>query len=386
MKVEGDWLRSPATQDVCRMLTGAGFQALFVGGCVRNALLNAPVNDIDLSTDATPSRVVALAKAAGLKAIPTGIDHGTVTVVSDHIAHEITTFRKDVETDGRRAVVAFSQSVEDDARRRDFTMNALYANPDGQVIDPLGGLVDLVNRRVRFIDDAQQRIREDYLRILRFFRFHAWYGDPEGGMDADALAAIAGQIDGIDTLSRERLGYEMLRLLSAPDPAPAVAAMRSTGVVNAVLTGADDRGLAPLVHFESELLVQPDALRRLAVLGGTAVSDSLRLSKKQTRQLSILIRGIETTEKPAALGYLFGEQTALSILALRAAVFEMPLPPNAAADVERGCRAEFPVKAEDLMPAHSGADIGSALKLLETRWIDSGFKLDRTALLSSLYR
>ncbi|KGM89571.1 tRNA nucleotidyltransferase/poly(A) polymerase [Roseovarius mucosus DSM 17069] len=181
MKVSGAWIEAKATQAVCAMLTGAGYQALFVGGCVRNALLGAPVGDIDIATDARPEMVVELAEGAGLKPVPTGIEHGTITVVSGHIGHEVTTFRKDVQSFGRHAVVAFADDLHTDARRRDFTMNALYARPDGDVVDPLGGLEDLRARRVRFIEDADQRIREDYLRILRFFRFHAWYGDPEGG-------------------------------------------------------------------------------------------------------------------------------------------------------------------------------------------------------------
>ena len=236
-QISAAWVSDPATQRVCAALTEGGAQALFVGGCVRNALLDTPVSDIDIATDALPNRVVELAQAADLKAIPTGIDHGTVTVVCDHIPHEITTFRRDVETDGRRAVVAFSDKVEEDAARRDFTMNAIYARPDGTVLDPLLGLPDLEARRVRFIGTAQNRIREDYLRSLRYFRFHAWYGDAQAGFDADALAAIAGNLDGLSTLSRERVGAELLKLLAAPDPAPSVAAMRSTGVL-ARLPGA----------------------------------------------------------------------------------------------------------------------------------------------------
>ncbi|CAN0587043.1 unnamed protein product, partial [Ectocarpus sp. 12 AP-2014] len=194
-----------------------------------------------------------LARVAGLKPVPTGIDHGTVTVVADHDPFEITTFRRDVETDGRRAVVAFADTLDEDAKRRDFTMNALYARIDGTVIDPLGGLPDLRARRVRFIGDATDRIREDYLRSLRFFRFHAWYGNPDNGMDSDALAAIASHLDGLESLSRERVGAEMVKLLAARDPAPAVAAMRATGVLGRLLPGADDRALAPLIHLEDVL-------------------------------------------------------------------------------------------------------------------------------------
>ena len=248
-RITADWLTDPATQAVCAALEVGGAQALFVGGCVRNALMGVPVRDIDLSTDAVPERVIALAGAAGIKAVPTGIDHGTVTLVKNGIPHEVTTFRKDVETDGRRAVVAYSTRVEEDAARRDFTMNALYARSDGTVLDPLGGLPDLRARRVRFIGCAGDRIREDYLRSLRYFRFHAWYGCNDLGFDPEALAAIADNLDGLSTLSRERVGGELLRLLAAPDPAPAVAAMRSTGALGLVLPGSDDRALAPLVHL-----------------------------------------------------------------------------------------------------------------------------------------
>ena len=184
---------------------------------------------------------------------------------------EITTFRRDVETDGRRAVVAFSNDIIDDARRRDFTMNALYARPDGSIVDPLGGIQDVLDRRVRFIEDADQRIREDYLRTLRFFRFSAWYGAIDQGFDPDALNAISSNLDGLETLSAERVGMEMVKLLNATDPAVAVAVMRQTGVLNVVLQGVDDTWLAPLIHVESLWDLSPDPIRRLAALGGTGV-------------------------------------------------------------------------------------------------------------------
>ena len=231
MRITGDWITRESTQALMKALNDAGHKALFVGGCVRNALLGVPVADVDIATDALPEEVMRIALAAKMKPVPTGIDHGTVTVVSGSIPHEVTTFRKDVETDGRRAVVAFATDVADDAHRRDLTINALYALADGTLVDPLGGLPDLKARRVRFIEDAEARIREDYLRALRFFRFHAYYGDPAAGMDPEALAAIAANLDGLDTLSRERVGAELLNLLAAPDPAPAVAAMAQTGAL-----------------------------------------------------------------------------------------------------------------------------------------------------------
>ena len=221
MRIAGDWLALPATRAVCAALTARGDRALFVGGCVRNALLGRPVADIDIATDALPERTIALAAAAGLHPVPTGLAHGTVTIVADHRPFEVTTFRRDVTTDGRHATVAFSTDLAEDAARRDFTMNALYADPSGAVIDPLDGLSDLLARRVRFVGDPAERIAEDYLRILRFFRIHAWYGDPAGGLDADGLAACAALQDGLDQLSRERVGAEMTKLLAAADPAPA---------------------------------------------------------------------------------------------------------------------------------------------------------------------
>ncbi len=382
MTLTGDWIDAGETQDVCRMLEAAGHRALMVGGCVRNALLGVAVNDIDISTDARPETVVALAEAAGMKAVPTGIEHGTVTVVCRGVPFEVTTFRKDVETDGRRAVVAFSDDVESDARRRDFTVNALYATRKGAMIDPLGGLPDIEARRIRFIDDAETRIREDYLRILRFFRFHAAYGDPDEGLDPDGLAACAALADGIDGLSKERIGAEMGKLLAAHDPAPSVAAMRQAGVLAHVLAGADDRALAPLVHLEERHQVSPEAVRRLAVLGGENPIEALRLSRKNARRLEVLRDEAAGTKTPEALGYFHGSQTARDIVLFRAALFEMPVPRDAFAAAELGANAVFPVSAQDLMPTLQGPALGKALKTLEDAWIASGFTLDRQALLA----
>ena len=265
-RITGDWLDHPGTQALCAAMETAGHRALLVGGCVRNALLGVEVADVDLATDATPQTVSTIAEAAGFRPVPTGIDHGTVTVIAGGKPHEITTFRRDVETDGRRAVVAYSTDIQEDAQRRDFTMNALYADRHGTLIDPLGGLPDLLARRVRFVGDPETRIREDYLRILRFFRFHAAYGDPDGGIDPEGLAACAALADGLDGISRERIHAELRKLLAARDPAPAVAAMSQAGVLARVLPGADPRALAPLVHLDAAQ--PPRWLRRLAVLGG----------------------------------------------------------------------------------------------------------------------
>ncbi len=377
MRIEADWLIAPGAVRLFSLLNGAGFHAFAVGGCVRDAILGRPVTDVDLSTDALPERVMELAADAGLHAVGTGIDHGTVTVVSEGVPYEITTFRRDVETDGRRAVVAFSDSIEDDARRRDFTMNALYADASGEVLDPLGGLDDLRAGKVRFIEDAERRIREDYLRSLRYFRFQAWYGDPSLGFDPDALDAIARTVEGLETLSRERVGAEMKRLLAAPDPAPALAAMRMTGVLPAILPGSDDTALGPLVVLEGLAGVEPDALRRLATLGGDP-SDPLRLSRKETDRLFEIAEAAGLA--PGEAGYRFGLETARDGMLVRAASLGRPLTDELKV-AEHGAAQRFPVVAADLMPRFEGKRLGAELKRLEQLWIESGFVLDREALL-----
>ena len=377
MKIAGDWLDHPGTQALMQALEGAGHQALFVGGCVRNAILDEPVGDVDISTDATPETVTHLAETVGFKPVPTGIDHGTVTVVAGGKPHEVTTFRRDVETDGRRAVVAFSTHIEEDAQRRDLTMNALYADRHGTVIDPLNGLPDLLARRVRFVGDPETRIREDYLRILRFFRFHAAYGDPAEGLDPDGLAACAALAEGLDGICKERITAELRKLLAATDPAPSVAAMAQSGILTRILPGADPRALAPLVHLDAGQ--PPRWLRRLSVLGGD--TDSLRLSRPETRDLAALRAAFGSTDTPAALGWRLGVALGTDAVLARAAVLESNPSPGWQSHVHRGAAALFPVTAADLMPALQGEALGLKLKQLEQAWLASDLTLSREDLL-----
>lgn len=377
MKLTADWLNAPGVQKVCSLLTDAGFEAWFVGGCVRNTLLDAPVADLDLSTNARPDVVVRLAQDAGLNVIPTGIDHGTVTIIAESTPFEVTTFRKDVATDGRRAVVAFADTMAEDALRRDFTMNALYADALGVVVDPLGGLPDLRARLVRFIEDPDRRIKEDYLRILRFFRFHAWYGDADAGIDADGLAACADNVEGIQALSKERIGQEMLKLLGASDPAPAVASFASCGGLMQVLPGADHGALAVLVHIEESAGLEPDPIRRLAVLGGMDVSENLRLSKAQARRLDVLQSG----RSAIAIGYKHGADMGIDVLAIEAASLGQNIDPTMIKAVQNAAAQTLPVTAQDFMPKLQGPALGQALRTAEDRWIASGFKLTKDDLL-----
>ena len=378
-RITDDWLAARETQAALNCLTRMGHQALVVGGCVRNALLGVPVADIDIATSALPETVTKLAENAGFKVVPTGIEHGTVTVVVDDVPFEVTTFRRDVETDGRHAEVAFSTSISDDARRRDFTMNAIYADADGQLLDPLDGLDDLRARRVRFIEDAKARIEEDYLRSLRYFRFYAWYGDHSEGPDAEALAAIGETLDGLDRLAAERIGAEMLKLLAAPEPSTALGAMHASGILAHILPGADPQFLAPLVHLEAMTYHAPDPIRRLAALGGVDVADRLRLSKVQARRLASMR---EVNASLSEMAYRHGTEAAWDIALLNAAMAGQPLAPDTAARIEKGALAVMPVNAGDLMPELEGKALGDRLKALEAAWINSEFALSKDALLA----
>ncbi len=377
MKLENPpWLAK--AQPVFALLEGAGYQALAVGGCVRNALFGAEVADVDISTDALPETVLALAQNAGFRAIPTGIDHGTITVVHKGEPYEITTFRKDVETDGRRAVVEFSTDIKDDALRRDFTMNALYARADGEVVDVLNGLPDLLARRLRFIENAFERIAEDHLRILRYFRFYAYYCDPAEGPDMEAIAAIAASIDGLEALSAERVGSEMRKLLAAPNPAPALGLMAQTHALSRVLPGADARFIAPLIEIESGQPLRWQ--RRLAALGTGEAASLWRLSKADRKSLENIHSAMEMPSLIEA-GYRLGEAAAIDAMLVQCASLGLEPDPKVIRNIKAAAREVFPLKAPYLMDRiPAGKALGVELKRLEKLWIESGFTLSQAAL------
>lgn len=375
-QLDASWLADPGARSVTGMLTEAGHQALFVGGCVRNALLGAPVSDLDIATDATPEQVLNLAADRKLKALPTGIDHGTITVISGGNPFEVTTFRKDIETDGRRAKVVFTDDVTKDAQRRDFTMNALYVDPAGHLIDPLHGLPDIEAGRLRFIGDPKDRIREDYLRILRFFRFHAWYARPDGGFDPDALAACAELGAGLDHISKERIGSEIYKLLSAPDPSVALGGIARSGVLTRVLPGADPK--AAFIVIASGMT---DPIVRLAAMGALNPATDLRLSKADATRLDRLRNAATSDHKPAEIGYRLGANDGVAAVHLRAAFLEHPIIDTDLSDVERGASQVFPIKAGDLMPEYQGPTLGARLQTLERLWVGSDFKLTKSQLL-----
>jgi tRNA nucleotidyltransferase/poly(A) polymerase len=395
--VGAEWLKRPETIAVLDALNGEGVETRAVGGAVRNALLGLPVTEIDLATTAEPESVIALAERARLKAVPTGIDHGTVTVIADGRPFEVTTLRRDVETFGRHAKVAYTTCWEEDARRRDFTLNALYADRHGKVFDPLGGYSDLMAGRVRFIGDAEARITEDYLRILRFFRVHAYYG--KGAMDAGGLHAAVKLRGGLAKLSAERIAGEMRRILVAPGAIGAVEALFDYGLLTAVLGG-----VPRLVRFERLVAIEeangltPSAALRLATLAIFVVEDverlaeRLRLSNADQAVLALGTRGDDAglpgEEAAKALLYRLGAGAYRSRLLL-AWVDSGAAPSdagwkNALALPGRWQAPAFPIGGNDVMALGKlkGPEIGEVLKRLEQEWIASGFALDREELLA----
>ncbi len=405
-----DWFEKPALKRIFTLLNADGGEVRIVGGAVRNALMDLPVVDVDMATTLTPDVVVARAKAAGIKAVPTGIEHGTVTLVIDGEGFEVTTLRRDVETNGRHAQVAFGTDWQTDAERRDLTINALYADEKGEIIDLIDGLPDVETRTVRFIGDAAMRISEDYLRILRFFRFFAHYGS--GRPDADGLRASARAKDKLGTLSAERIWSELKKLLSARDPSRALLWMRQSGVLAEILPETEKWGIDAihgLVATEQSLGWAVDPMLRLAAIVPpdkerlAALATRLRLSKAEAGYLANWASApvIDPEMKETALDRLLyregveGVKTRLK-LALASARADLSAGDAAMQKVARLStlltRAEkfkkpgFPLSGADVMAAgvESGPKVGEVLKSLEEKWIDVNFSLDRAALTARL--
>ncbi len=395
---DAEWLKRPETGRVFAALAAPGVETRAVGGAVRNTLLGLKVTEIDLATTALPEQVMALARQAGLKAVPTGIEHGTVTVVADGVPFEVTTLRRDVKTFGRHATIAFTQDWEEDARRRDFTLNALYAGSDGALFDPLGGYADVVAGRVRFIGDAEARIKEDYLRILRFFRFNAYYG--KGPLDAEGLAACVRLRAGLDQLSAERIAGELRKLLVAPQAMRAVEALFDYGLLTQLLGGAPRlMRFARLVAAEEALGLAPDAALRLAALAVFVPEDAERLAaclRLSNAEQAVLALGAEDHEA-AELGdeaaakralYRLGPCTYESHILLAAADAGVsPQDPRLSQALQLAHRwqaPEFPLRGHDIMALGppKGPEIGVILRRLEAEWIASGFALSRDELLA----
>jgi len=347
----------------------------YVGGAVRDDLLALPVSDIDLATRIPPDDVIRRLEKAKIKAVPTGIDHGTVTAISDGHPFEVTTLRRDVSTDGRRATVAFTNDWQEDAARRDFTINALSADPgSGELFDYFGGIADLEQRHIRFIGDPLQRIAEDHLRILRFFRFHARFG--AGEPDVAALNACSERANDLMALSRERIADELLKLLGLPDPAPTLRIMLDRGILRPVLPEIDGARLAQLkllMTAENEAHAEPEALRRLAALlpRDPAIAESvaarLRLSNKAKKRLACAAAD-DALQPPRSLAYRLGRDCAIDRLLLSGRAKE-------ADEIAHWHAPRLPISGGALIKRGlaEGPGIARTLRRIEDRWVDAGF-------------
>lgn len=399
-----DWMAASETRAVVSALTADGQTVRFVGGCVRDTLIGRPVQDIDVATPDPPETVMALLQRAGLKAVPTGLDHGTVTAVSDHHPFEITTLRTDVETYGRRARVAFTDDWVADAARRDFTMNAMFCSPDGTVYDAFGGWRDLLDGRVRFVGDADRRIREDYLRLLRFFRFHAHYG--RGEPDADGLAAAVRHADRLADLAGERIHDELGKLLRAPEPGPVAETMDAHAILAAVLPEARrPRTLAALARIEAEAGATPEPIRRLAAWllpdrsDPEALAARLRLSKRERKHLAALLAppvAVAADAAPEDLRsalYRHGPDLVRDLLLLDAArrgagraTIDPATVRAGLAEIAAWKPRRLPIDGRDVraLDVPAGPRTGELLRAVEDWWIACDFAPDREACLARL--
>ena len=400
MRIDPDkhtWLTELETRAVMQALG----EARFVGGAVRNALLGVAVTDIDIAVPVPPEETVKLLEAAGIKAIPTGIDHGTVTAILNGKVFEVTSLRRDIATDGRHAVVAYTRDWSEDAARRDFTINALYAAADGEVFDYNHGIPDLIAGKVRFVGDAKARIAEDYLRILRLFRFHAWYG--KGEMDDEALRAAASGKAGLKQLSGERIAKEILRLLECPNPAPVLRVMAASGILSEIVPlPLQWPRLEQMIHCDADNFFPPDAILRLAALlpddsaAALSVAERLRLSNADRDRLADLADG-----SAKALAHPPARDIKRLLYEMGAPAFKdrvrmgwagAPADANAiawrmllsvAGSFEK---PRFPLTGKDVMAAGvpEGPRVGKILTAVEDWWIDQDFPDDDALLAEKL--
>lgn len=398
------WITAPETLAVFDALEADGGPdcARFVGGCVRNALVGRPIDDLDIATTLSPDRVTKALTAAGLRAVPTGIEHGTVTAISNRRPHEITTLRRDVATDGRRATVAFTDDWAEDAQRRDFTLNALYARRDGTIYDPTGhGVADAKAGRIVFVGDPEQRLREDHLRNLRFFRFYAWFG--KGAPDPAAVAACAALKADIDALAAERISKELLKLLAADDPRAAMRLMAEAGVLDVILKApANLPRFEAICEIEGDQLFETDPVLRLAALlpddqlAAGRLAERLRLSNPDRDRLIVALSPtpvLKSWMSPREIRrevYRIGQPTFRD----RAKLAWAASPRSATTMQWRGLIAlvegwsppTLPLTGQEVMNAGvpKGPMVGQVMREVEDWWIDHDFLDDKLSVIEKL--
>ena len=382
-KYINDKIAKPTTKKLFQLFIEKGFDVYFVGGCVRDFLLNIPVKDIDISTTALPNEIINIAKENNIKAIKTGIEHGTITLVYKSIQYQITTFRTDIKTDGRRAVVNFSKDIIADASRRDLTINALYADIDGNIIDPLNVISDLNDRRIKFINNPQERILEDNLRILRFFRFYSWFGKTNKSLDNASLSACVHFKEKLLNLSGERIGTEMKKLLTAPRPIKSLEIMLAEGILEIIMPNAEIHLLNSLIKYEREADVSIHWATRAAIMTDSKLKTKWKLSNSDHKLLSTLQKFKYYNSSISKIAYLYGKELTIKYAVIKSVITKKDLPKNLGNLVNLGVNAVFPITSRDLIQDYQGEDLGKKLQSLKHMWIESKFSLTKEDLLSS---
>ena len=379
---ETKWLRNPSAQKLSKLYKNFGYQVLFVGGCVRNTILKMPVTDIDLATDAQPEEIIKIAEENNIRFVPTGLAHGTITLIIDNKNYQITTFRTDFDHDGRYAKVEFTESLLLDASRRDLTINALYCNHVGEVIDPLNGLDDIKKQKIKFIGNPNERIKEDNLRILRFFRFQAIYGNKNLEIDSIALEACHNHKSKLAALSKERITSELRKILSAPNPLEVIIKMNETGVLNELFQNVSIDSLEAYLKTEEKFKININWLGRLLSLQATQEEESLKLTRCEFKFLKQTKSAIENQIHVLEFSYYNGVENGKIYSILQNFRHNIILSKNLLNQINSLATKKFPITAKDLMPEIRGKKLGEALRSLEDRWIKSNFTLSKKDLLA----
>ncbi|MEE2773753.1 MAG: CCA tRNA nucleotidyltransferase [Pseudomonadota bacterium] len=386
--VSYDILAVPEIQLLFKSLSSEGAEVFLVGGCVRDSVLGLPSSDFDLATNALPSEVLKLCKKFRFKTVKTGVSHGTVSVVFAESLFHVTTFRSDLVTDGRHAKVKFSKSYLEDCKRRDFTINAMYMTVEGQILDPLGGRRDLISGKVRFIGKPNDRIKEDYLRILRYFRFVAYYGFAMSYIQPNVRSAFVENVDGLKSLSKERIWSEIKKLLQADNPLFALEAMSLCGVLEVVIPKAEIRDLITLLGFEKRFHLQADALNRLVSLTRDTVASLILdwpMSKRDRDQVKMILKVSRDNSSLRVKSYKYGKELTLrSLLIFQDDLCERK-ETEIISEIDFGCSKKFPLTSKDfIVYEEPSKQLGDLIRKIKTIWLESNMSLTKKELLARL--
>ena len=390
MKYEFDkvWNSDSTLKTLIHSLESSGGVAYLVGGCVRNTILGRPFTDIDIATDLLPEQVVKISKKEGYKVIQTGLSYGTVTIVNAGRKFEVTTFRSDIKTYGRKASVKFTADIKLDAMRRDFTMNSIYMNISGEIIDPLGSLDDLLEKKIKFIGNPSERIEEDNLRILRFFRFLAEFNKGRSDIDQDTMEALYKYKKEVKSLSRERIWMELKRILSVPEPQHIFSIMIEKGILDEVFPPIEIEGLSKVITAEKKYSVSPSHLVRLFSLNksiGKKWAHYVSLTSNEAKILEFIKESLVHYKDLKTVAYKFGRVVAEGWLLNYDDGFSEMIPSKISEIIDNGCNTFFPVSGVDLLEEmEEGPELGRQMEWLEDLWIKSGFTMGKKELLSKL--